>query len=181
MGPKYEVKYISKFYFLKKKITKFQTWKTFFFQFFPKDILLKKYEFFFNFGAIFLKKILWETFCFINRHVKHTFVHSDYVEVALGLAEHVSGRDFIFRPLPANIFLSKIRSFYHFLKKKKFFQKMADLANLAGRSADVANLIWTSSTFFLQKNLQSRVTLSTSWDIFIYIIGPDWQYSEIRK
>ena len=144
MGPKYEVKYFSKFYFLQKKFTKFQTWKKFFFQFFPKNLLLKKYEFFFNFGAIFLKKNLWETFFFINRHVKHTFVHYEYAEVPLGLAEHISGQDLMHRPLPADIIRLEFGSFSNFLRKKfGFIQKMADLANLAGRLADVADFIWT--------------------------------------
>ena len=120
MGPKYEAKYFSKFYFLKKKLPNFKLKKTFFFQFFPKDLLLKKYEFFFSFGVIFLKKILWETFCFINRHVKHTFVHSEYVEVALGLAEYIPGQDLLHRPLPADIILLEIGSFSYFLRKKFF-------------------------------------------------------------
>ena len=173
MGPKYDIKYISKFYFLKKKITKFQTWKTFFFQFFPKDILLKKYEFFFNFGAIFLKKILWETFCFINRHVKHTFVHSDYVEVALGLAEHIPGQDLMHRPLPAEIIWLEFGSFSNFLRKKvSFIQKMADLANLAGRLADVADFIWTTLKFSVENNLKSRIPLDSCWDIFSFVNVP---------
>ena len=170
MGPKYEVKYISKFYFLKNKLPNFKLEKKIFFQFFPKDLLLKKYEFFFNFGAIFLKKILWETFCFINRHVKHTFVHSDYVEVALGLAEHIPGQDLMHRPLPADIIWLEFGSFSNFLRKKvSFIQKMADLANLAGRLADVADFIWSALTSSFQKNLKSRVISKTHWDNAIFV------------
>ena len=47
---------------------------------------------------------------------------------------------------------------------------MADLADSAGRSADLANLIWTGLNFSLQKNLKSRVIPDSSWDIFIYMI-----------
>ena len=139
MGPKYEVNYFSKFYFLKTNLPNFKLEKNFFFQFFPKDLLLKKYEFFFNFGAIFLKKKLGETFFFINRHVKHTFVHYEYVEVPLGLAEHISDHDLMHRPLPADIIRLEFGSFSNFLMKKfGFIQKMA---NLAGRLADVVDFI----------------------------------------
>ena len=114
-----------------------------------------------------MKKFLWETFCFINRHVKHTFVHSEYVEVALGLAEHVSGQDLMHRPLPADIIWLRFGSFSNFLRKIFFFiQKMADLA---GRSADVANFIWTALTSSFQKNLKSRVISKTRWDNAIFV------------
>ena len=131
-----------KFYFLQKTFTKFQTWKKFFFSIFSKKFTSEKIYIFFNFGATFLKKILWETFCFINRHVKHTFVHYEYAEVPLGLAEHISGQDLMHRPLPANIIRLEFGSFSNFLRKKfGFIQKMADLA---GRLADVAYFIWTA-------------------------------------
>ena len=78
-------------------------------------------------------------FCFINRHVKHTFVHSDYVEVALGLAEHISGQDLMHRPLSADIIWLEFGSFSNFLRKCFFFiQKMDDLAS---QLADVADFI----------------------------------------
>ena len=49
MGPKYEVKYLSKFYFLKTKLPNFKLEKNFFFHFFPNELHLKKYEFLKNF------------------------------------------------------------------------------------------------------------------------------------
>ena len=160
---------------MKKKLPNFKLEKKFFFQFFPKDLLLKKYEFFVNFGAIFLKKILWETFYFINRHVKHTFVHSDYVEVALGLAEHIFGHYLMHRPLPADIIWLEFGSFSNFLRNFFFFiQKMADLANLAGRLADVADFIWTALKVSVQKNLKSRIPLDSCWDIFSFVNVPKY-------
>ena len=167
MGPEYDVKYVSKFNFLKKKLQNFKLEKKFVFQFFPKNLFLKKYEFFFNFGAIFLKKNLWETFFFINRHVKHTFVHYEYVKVPLGLAKHISGQDFLHRPLPADIIWLEFGSFSNFLRKKfGFIQKMADLA---GRLADVADFIWTVWTFSVEKNLKSCVVSKTRWDNAIFV------------
>ena len=66
-------------------------------------------------------------FFFINRHVKHTFVHSEYVEAPLGLVEHISGQDLMHRPLPADIIWLEFGSFPNFLRKKwGFIQKMAD-------------------------------------------------------
>ena len=89
-----------------------------------------------------MKKFLWEMFSFINRHVKHTFVHYEYAKVPLGLAEHNYGQDLMHRPLPADIIRLEFGSFSNFLRKKfDFIQKMADLANLAGRLANVANFI----------------------------------------
>ena len=79
-----------------------------------------------------MKKICERRFFFINRHVKHTFVHYEYAEVPLGLAEHISGQDLMHRPLPADIIRLEFGSFSNFLRKKfGFIQKMADLANLA--------------------------------------------------
>ena len=127
-------KVLLKVLFFEKKITKFQTWKKTFFSIFSKGFTAEKNM---NVFLIFLKKILWETFFFINRHVKHTFVHSEYVEVPLGLAEHISGQDLMHRPLPTDIIWLEFGSFSNFLRKKfGFIQKMADLAdlaNLAGR------------------------------------------------
>ena len=128
----------------------------------------KQIENFLN--LFFLNFFLWETFCFINRHVKHTFVHSDYVEVALGLAEHIPGQDLMHRPLPADIIWLEFGSFSNFLRKKvSFIQKMADLANLAGRLADVADFIWSALTSSFQKNLKSRVISKTHWDNAIFV------------
>ena len=173
MGSKNEVKYFLKFYFLKKKFTKFQTWKKFFFQFFPnimKKFTSEKIWIFFNFGAIVLKTFLWETFFFINRHVKHTFVHYEYVELPLGLAEHISGQVLMNRPLPADIIRLEFGSFFTFLRKKfGFIQKMADLANLAGRLANVADFIWTGWTLSVEKNLKSCVVSKARWDNAIFV------------
>ena len=95
-----------------------------------------------NFFSIFeqsflKKKFVRDVFFFINRHVKHTFVHYEYAEVPLGLAEHISGQDVMHRPLPADIIRLEFGSFSNFLRKKfSFIQKMADLANLASRLDD---------------------------------------------
>ena len=43
-----------------------------------------------------------------------------------------------------------------------FRQKMADLANLAGRSADVADLKISGQRLSLQKNLKSRTVIISS-------------------
>ena len=167
MGPKYEVKYFLKVLFFKKKITKFQTWKKCFFFIFSKGFTAEKIWIFLN---CFLKKNLWETFLFINRHVKHTFVHYEYVEVPLGLAEHISGQYLMHQPLPADIIRLVFGSFSNFLRKKfGFIQKMADLANLAGRLANVADFIWTVWTLSVEKNLKSRVVLKTRWDNAIFV------------
>ena len=169
MGPKYEVKYFSKFYFLKNNY-QISNLKKNFFQFFPKDLQLKRYICFFNFGAIFLKKILWETFWLINRHLKHTFVHFECVEVTLGPHEHIYGQNLMRRPLLANIIWLEFGSFSNFLRKKfGFIQKMADLANLAGRLANVADCIWTDLKFSVINNLKSRVILKTRWDNAIFV------------
>ena len=171
MGPKYEVKYFSKFFFLKKKFTKFQTWKKIFFQFFPKNLFLKKYEFFSILEHFFWKKFVRDVF-FINRHVKHTFVHYEYVEAPLGLVEHISGQDFLHRPLPADIIRLEFGSFSNFLRKKfGFIQKMADLANFAGRLANMANCIWTGLKLSIEKNLKSCVISKTRWDNAIFVSG----------
>jgi hypothetical protein len=54
-------------------------------------------------------------------------------------------------------------------KKVSFIQKMADLANLAGRLADVADFIWSALTSSFQKNLKSRVISKTHWDNAIFV------------
>ena len=52
----------------------------------------------------------------------------------------MSDQDFLHRPLQADIIWLEFGSFSNFLRKKfGFIQKMADLANLAGRLADVVN------------------------------------------
>jgi len=130
-------------FFAKKKLQNFKFEKNFFFNFFQKIYFWKNMNFFQFLSNVF-EKNLWETFFFINRHVKHTFVHYEYAEVPLGLAEHISGQDLMHRPLPADIIRLEFGSFSNFLRKKfDFIQKMADLANLAGRLADVADFIWT--------------------------------------
>ena len=83
-----------------------------------------------------------DVFFFINRHVKHTFVHYEYVEAPLGLVEHIPDQDLMHQPLPADMIWLEFGSFSNFLRKKfGFIQKIADLANLDGRLADVADFI----------------------------------------
>ena len=92
-----------------------------------------------NFLKFFLKKKFVRDVFFISRHVKHTFVHYEYAEVPLGLAEHISGQNLMHRPLPVDIIRLEFGSFSKFLRKKfGFIQKMADLA---GRLANVADFI----------------------------------------
>ena len=118
----------------------------------------------------FWKKICERRFFFINRHVKHTFVHYEYVEVPLGLAKHIAGQDLMHRPLPADIIWLEFGSFSNFLREKfGFIQKMADLANLAGRLADVTDFIWTVWTFSVERILKSRVVSKTRWDNAIFV------------
>ena len=67
-----------------------------------------------------------------------------------------------FRPFPAIIkihhFLTILTSFFAFLSN------MADLADVAGRSADMIIFKKSGQRFSLQKNLQSRTTPSSYWD-----------------
>ena len=138
-------KVLLKVLFFAKKIYQISNLKKNFFSIFSKKFTSEKIWIFFQFWSSFFEKNLWETFFFINRHVKHTFVHYEYVEVPLALAEHISGQDLMHRPLPADIIRLEFGSFSNFLRKKfDFIQKMADLANLAGRLADVADFIWTA-------------------------------------
>ena len=53
-----------------------------------------------------------------------------------------------------------------------FRQKMADLADSAGRSADVADLKISGQRCSLHKNSKSRTTPNRCWDIFIFVNGP---------
>ena len=46
---------------------------------------------------------------------------------------------------------------------------MTDLADSAGRSADVAGLKISGQHFSLQKNLKSRTTTNTSGDIPLFV------------
>ena len=170
MGPKYEVKYFSNFYFLKKNYQISNLKKKIFFNFFQRIYSWKDIFVFSILEQFFWKKILWETFWLINRHLKHSFVHFEYVEVALGLHEHISGQNLMRRPLLANIIWLEFGSFSNFLRKKfGFIQKMADLANLADRLADVADCIWTDLKFSVKDNLKSRVILKTRWDNAIFV------------
>ena len=60
---------------------------------------------------------------------------------------------------------------------------MADLADSAGRSADVAELIWTGSTNTFRKNSKSRCATKICWDIHIFVtcnLGWDWDDPEIN-
>ena len=165
-------KVLLKVLFFAKKIYQISNLKKIFFSIFSKKFISEKIWIFFQFWSNFFEKNLWETFFFINRHVKHTFVHYEYVEVPLGLAEHISGQDFLHRPLPADIIWLEFGSFSNFLRKKfGFIQKMADLANLAGRLADVANCIWTGLKLFVKKNLKSRVISKTRWDNTVFVSG----------
>ena len=52
--------------------------------------------------------------------MKHTFAHFGYVTIVWGLGEHISGQDFIFRSLPANIFLLNWVILPFFLGKNVF-------------------------------------------------------------
>ena len=167
MGPKYEVKYFSKFYFLKKKIPNFKLEKMFFFSFFSKGftaekIWIKKKKFW----KKILKKICERRFFFINRHVKHTFVHYEYVEVPLGLAKHIAGQDLMHRPLPADIIWLEFGSFSNFLRESLVLFKKWPIWPADGR---VADFIWTVWTFSVEKNLNSRVASKTRWDNAIFV------------
>ena len=76
---------------------------------------------------------------------------------------------------PKSTFLTKFSEIGHFRpnswsinfelflsKKNILHKKMADLGNLAGRSANVANLKMSGQNICLRKNLASRVTFSGS-------------------
>ena len=90
---------------------------------------------------------------------------------------------------PKSTFLTKFSEIGHFRpnswsinfelflsKKNILYKKMADLANLAGRSANVANLKMSGQNICLRKNLASRVTLNSSWDNRICIFYHIWQF-----
>ena len=159
-GTEVWVKVLPKVLFFEKKITKFQTWKKTFFFIFSKGFTAEKIWIFFQFWSNCFEKKFCETFFFINRHVKHTFVHYEYVEISLGLAEHISDHDLMHRPLSADIIRLEFESFSNFLRKKfGFIQKMADLA---GRLANVADFIWTVWTFSVEKNFKISRSVKNS-------------------
>ena len=84
-------KVLLKVLFFENNLLNFKLENLFFLIFSKKWTIWKIWSFFQSF-LIVLEKILWEMFCFINKRVKHTFVHFGYVTIALEL-----GRTY-FRP-----------------------------------------------------------------------------------
>jgi len=153
------------FIFCKKNLSNFNLEKKIFSYFFQRIYSCWKNMNFFQFLSKFLKKKL----------MKHIFFHKYRCKIDINtfwVCRSSFGTSWIYsRPRFDTSATSGRHNFARnwvifilFEKKILFIQKMADLANLAGRSANVAGFIWTALKFSFEKNLKSRVISKTRWD-----------------
>ena len=150
-------------FFVKKNDQILNFKKKFFLNFFQRiysapSLILEKI-------SIFHQSLRW-MFWMIIVNLIGVLPHAGYQNVSPGLGEPISGNKSANRPFPAKLNYLYFTQFSSILSSES--QKLADIVNLAGRSADLAKLKRISRLFSLWKHSKSRTTLISSWVIFIY-------------